>query len=215
MYCKKCKYHGSDHLKSCPKCGTDWGETRKSLHLDWLATNGHDWLTQDKEQEAPAKNTPSLAKSLGRQTTQPHTAPSAAPKESFEIAPPKPKEQAFTPDPGITVSNLPDLDFSSDAATKTPQAQTPPKQPAEDDLLLGGNDIVELDFSASFDAPAPSASAPRSSPATPKKDDLFIPELEEMLTPLDDGKKTPQATSHESNPSEDDDILLDFGPGKK
>jgi len=36
MFCPKCHFTSFDHLDNCPKCGSDWTETKKMLNLDWI-----------------------------------------------------------------------------------------------------------------------------------------------------------------------------------
>lgn len=48
MYCKHCNYHSFDHARECPKCGADWQDVRKLLHLDWLMPNDGSWLNASK-----------------------------------------------------------------------------------------------------------------------------------------------------------------------
>ncbi|NCC25760.1 MAG: hypothetical protein EOM25_11305 [Deltaproteobacteria bacterium] len=44
MFCKKCKYHSSDHLNACPKCGQDWQSIRERLNLAWVRESNFLWL---------------------------------------------------------------------------------------------------------------------------------------------------------------------------
>ena len=52
MYCKKCKFHASDSLSTCPKCGANWEETRKALFLNWLTGSRH-WEPSAPETPKP------------------------------------------------------------------------------------------------------------------------------------------------------------------
>lgn len=92
-------------------------------------------------------------------------------------------------DNGIDVSSFPELDFAMPEAETAPIAKTPtaaqsaPAPKIDDDLFLEplpAEDTVELDFGTTESAP-PAPQTPAQ--AKPKREDLFIPELEEMLAP--------------------------------
>ncbi len=218
MYCKKCKYHAFDHVNTCPKCGADWEETRKALYLNWLTSRGHDWFATS----APQAQTPVAAA-----TPPPRPDLSKVQEDYLDLETPV----APAPSEEIDVSLLPDLDFGleepapSKPAPEAAKVPTPPKPAqAAPELFLddkGIEDIVELDFSLSLDSPAPAApkpSAPKpmaSKPAPPKRDELFIPELEEMLAPLTEEPKTPAAGKAAKKSAEEDDIFLDFSKETK
>lgn len=212
MYCKKCKFHSFDHVSTCPKCGADWEESRKSLYLNWLSASGINWLARDATQAASA--TPAMAQGAGKET-HPERAPGdylAAP-----MSPAAASAAATSMDTGIDVSSFPELDFAMPetkpvptAKAEAPARSAPAPKPEEDLFLepLPAEDTVELDFSASFDAPA----APQApAQAKPKREDLFIPELEEMLAPLDDEPRAKSSAPNKPSLSEEHEILLDFG----
>jgi hypothetical protein len=216
MYCKKCKFHSFDHVSTCPKCGVDWEESRKSLYLNWLSASGVNWLERDATQAATAA--PAMAMSADKKASlaNAHTDYLSAPV----AAPAAPTARASV-DTGIDVSSFPELDFAMPEAEPAPAANTPaPARSAprpEEDLFLEtlpAEDTVELDFSASFDTPAD----PQQAQAKPKREDLFIPELEEMLAPLEDEPRAKTAAPKKPSFSEEQEILLDFGTessGKK
>ena len=216
MYCKKCKFHSFDHVSTCPKCGADWEESRKSLYLNWLSASGVNWLERDAQQAATA--TPAMAMGADKEASlaNAHTDYLSAPM----AAPAAPTARASV-DTGIDVSSFPELDFAMPEAEPAPAVNTPaPARSApkpEEDLFLEtlpANDTVELDFSASFDTPADAQPAQ----AKPKREDLFIPELEEMLAPLEDEPRAKTAAPKKSSFSQEQEILLDFGTessGKK
>ncbi len=211
MYCKKCKYHAFDHVNTCPKCGADWEETRKALYLNWLTSRGHDWFAASAPQVQP----PSGAATIPSRADQPELQ-----EEYLNL------ETTAARSEEIEVSLLPDLDFGleepapSKPAPVTAKTPTPPRPaPATQELFLDDKaieDMVELDFSLSLDTPAPiapkpSAPKPMTSKATlPKRDELFIPELEEMLAPLTEEPKTPASAKTAKKFSGEDDIFLDF-----
>ena len=58
MYCKKCKFHSFDHVSACPKCGTDWEESRKALYLNWISATGVNWLAQEAVAQPAAPSKP-------------------------------------------------------------------------------------------------------------------------------------------------------------
>ena len=101
-----------------------------------------------------------------------------------------------------------------EAADKTPsRMRSAPAPKPDEEIFLDAmpvEEMVELDFSASFDAPAASKTP---APPSPKREDLFIPELEEMLAPLADDNRPSPAPSKKPAYSEETDILLDFGSG--
>lgn len=211
MYCKKCKFHSFDHVSACPKCGADWEETRKSLYLSWLSATGINWLAKDASPAAAAA--PAAAQGAAKEPL-PQSAQSdylAAP-----MAPPAPSAKPSV-DSGIDVSSFPELDFAMPEAEPAPAAKAetfrpsgPAPKPEEDLFLepLASEDTVELDFSASFDTPA----APQpAAQAKPKREDLFIPELEEMLAPLEEEPRAKSAAPKKPSFSEEQEILLDFG----
>jgi len=204
MYCKKCKFHSFDHVSACPKCGADWEETRKALYLNWITANGINWV-------APAPSAPAAAAKPGAQ--------GVADDDISAIMPPTPEASATQSD-DIDAGLFPELDFSMPEAAaeeqiKAPVPQAAPKPPkkaqSDEELFLDAmpvEDMVELDFSASFDAPAEPPAPPVSKP---KREDLFIPELEEMLAPLTDEPRSTPAPAKKPAFTEETDILLDFG----
>lgn len=227
MYCKKCKYHAFDHLSACPKCGADWEETRKALYLNWLVSNQANWLNPQKSSQPKEIEISPFLISAQPVASAAH-AQTAEPAESPVI--PMPPQPKATKDAEIEVSLFPELDFST-STDSPPKAKPAPPAPAggkKDDLYLDAlstDDIVELDFAPVLDTP-PSKSA---APSKPKRDDFFIPELEEMLAPLADDRSgaanVKQAASDPNKPrtaakpvttpkfEHENDILLDFGTG--
>jgi hypothetical protein len=194
MYCKKCKFHSFDHVSACPKCGADWEESRKALYLNWISASGVNWLQQSSAAPKPAAES---SQTVQKAVVNEHSAGTSGSSADYLSAPPAPAATAATQNSGIDVSNFPDLDF---AMTEPParEAAPVPKAPApkpEEDLFLEtlpAEEVVELDFSASFDAPA----APQTlAPSKPKREDLFIPELEEMLAPLDEEPRSKSAAA--------------------
>ena len=202
MYCKKCKFHSFDHVAACPKCGADWEETRKALYLSWITSSGVNWVAPISAQAAPAASaaTPAMVMDV-----------SGDEDELSRLIAPAPKPQS-PKDADIDVSLFPELDFSTEEVTAKPSPPTPAKPPtkADDDLFLDSmpvEDMPELDFSASFDAPA----QPAPPISKPKREDLFIPELEEMLAPLTEEPRQNPAPAKKSPMAEETEILLDFG----
>lgn len=203
MYCKKCKYHAFDHVSACPKCGTDWEETRKALYLNWLTSRGHDWFAVPEQQTTDAVETPPAAVTAAQAPVQETYLDLGTP-----TTPPRSED--------IEVALLPDLDFGLDTpasataheATQADSVASKPSGAADD---KSKNDIVELDFGLSVDTtpPAPPKAAPR------KRDDLFIPELEEMLAPMAEESKATPVKKSASKTSADDDIYLDFSREQK
>jgi hypothetical protein len=223
MYCKKCKFHSFDHVSTCPKCGADWEETRKALYLNWITASGVNWIASAKTDSQSAATTQPA------QTFRSTPAPAAAAPAALDsdplldalsdssstfrptlVATPSP---AARRDADIDVSLFPELDFSTyqpeapaKTQTSTPVSATPT---VNDDLFLESvpaEEVLELDFSTVAEAPT----APKTpAPAKPKREDLFIPELEEMLAPLTD---EPRPTPKKPAFTEEKDILLDFGP---
>ena len=208
MYCKKCKFHSFDHVSACPKCGADWEESRKALYLNWISATGVNWLAQNVAQPSPASaSKPTGADTQARSGSQNNTS------EDY-LAAPVPPVAAAVANTDIDVSSFPELDFSMPEAAPQPAApKTPAPKPSapEEELFLDtipADDTVELDFSAPLEvAPAPQA----PSPAKAKKEDLFIPELEEMLAPLDEEPRTKPAQAKKPAFTEETEILLDFG----
>lgn len=222
MYCKKCKYTSFDHVTACPKCGTDWEEARKSLYLNWINANGYQWLAARSEGRAPtATATPAMSRMA------PPVAPSIvntdelfldAPDDStdklLDLSQTPRSAKTAEPTPEIDLSLFPELDFSAPQAKTAGPApsapQTTSSQKEDDDLFLdsAADDAVELDFSASFEEPAPK-------PSKAKREDLFIPELEEMLAPLTEEIKPAPAPGKSGQFSGAGDIVLDFGTTAK
>lgn len=204
MYCKKCRFHSFDHVSTCPKCGADWEEGRKALYLNWITASGVNWTAP--AMPAKAETPPPTPESASQDSTEDYLdmisqPPAAAPK-----------------DEDLDVSLFPELDLSMDEP-KAQAAPTPPPAPkakapqAEEELFLDSmpvDDAVELDFSATFDAPEEPTPPPVSKP---KREDLFIPELEEMLAPLTDEPRPNPAPAKKPAMSDETEILLDFGNG--
>ena len=199
MYCKKCRFHSFDHVSACPKCGADWEETRKALYLNWITASGVNWVAASK---------------TAQETAPAGAAKAAKPAAEFtEMAVPVPAAPAKDND--IDMSLFPELDFSmEDSAPKAPAKPAPAPKPApakDEEMFLDAmpvDDAVELDFSASFD----DAAAPTPPPVSkPKREDLFIPELEEMLAPLTDEPRQNPAPAKKQVMSDEAEILLDFG----
>ena len=210
MYCKKCKFHSFDHVSACPKCGADWEESRKALYLNWISASGVNWLQQDSAAPKPATES---AQTMQKTETHAQSADTSDSSADYLSAPPAPAATAATKNTDIDVSNFPDLDFTMTEAPVREAAPAPKPQapkPEEDLFLetLPAEDMVELDFSASFDAPV----APQTpAPSKPKREDLFIPELEEMLAPLDDEPRSKSTAAKKPSFSQETEILLDFG----
>ena len=212
MYCKKCKFHSFDHVSACPKCGADWEESRKALYLNWITATGVNWLAQDAAAQPAA-----AASSKPVDTMQAHSLSPTDFSEDY-LAAPAPPAAAAAVTTGIDVSNFPELDFSMAQAVPEPPAQKPaapvksePASKRDEELFLDtipADDMVELDFSAAFEAP-PAPAAP--APAKGKREDLFIPELEEMLAPLEDEPRSKPAQAKKPSFTEETEILLDFG----
>jgi len=205
MYCKKCKYHAFDHVGTCPKCGFDWEETRKALYLNWLTSRGHDWFA------APAPHVePPATETTASTENRPQPAP--LPEEPKQAISHPPIEE-------LEVGYLPDLDFGLDdakpLASKAPTAPKPPKTaPPAADLFLGdtsSDDLLELDFSLATETPP----APTPKPAPAKREELFIPELEEMLAPLTDEPKSSSSGKATKKQTIENDIYLDFAKDRK
>ena len=202
MYCKKCRFHSFDHVAACPKCGADWEETRKALYLSWITASGVNWVAPISAQAAPAAS-----------AVKPETVMDVSGGEdelSHLIAPAQ--IPPSSKDADIDVSLFPELDFSTEGPEAKPSAPAAAKPPtkADDDLFLDSmpvEDMPELDFSASFDA----QSEPAPPISKPKREDLFIPELEEMLAPLTEEPRQNPAPAKKSPMAEETEILLDFG----
>ena len=206
MYCKKCRFHSHDHVGKCPKCGVDWEEARKALYLNWITASGFNWLapaTPTAETMsaagpgAMADDSDALLESLSKSSLG----------QAYAVAP-TPPAGAGARDTDIDVSIFPDLDFTvAPSGPKTPV----PKQ--DEDIFLDSlpvENIVELDFNSYDDAPA----APKAQPLSkPKREDLFIPELEEMLAPLTDEPRISPAPAKKPSLSDETEIILDFGSG--
>lgn len=210
MYCKKCKFHSFDHVSTCPKCGADWEESRKSLYLNWISASGVNWLAR----EAAATAQP--APPQGAAQAQSQHAPSGTSEDYLAApAPPAPAAAEVSRDAEIDVSSFPDLDFAMTETQPAPKAAAPAKsapapKPEEELFLetLPAEEMVELDFSATFDAPTPT---PAPAQSKPKREDLFIPELEEMLAPLEDEPRAKSAAPKKPAVAPEQEILLDFG----
>ena len=208
MYCKKCKFHSFDHVSACPKCGTDWEESRKALYLNWISATGIKWLAQNVAQPTAAS-----ASKPAADETQARFASQDSLSEDYLAAPAAPVAAA-TVNTDIDVSNFPELDFSMAEATPKPSApktETPKSPAPEEELFLDtipADDAVELDFSAPLET-APAPQAPFAAKA--KKEDLFIPELEEMLAPLDEEPRAKPVQAKKPAFTEETEILLDFG----
>lgn len=217
MYCKKCKFHSFDHVSTCPKCGADWEETRKALYLNWITASGTNWLAPatSAPQAAPAPS-PFVSEATGSDSFDSMSDASDgyyATTPHMELSPPNPR------DADIDVSLFPELDFTMteskpETSDKIPsRMRSAPAPKPDEEIFLDAmpvEEMVELDFSASFDAPAASKTP---APSSSKREDLFIPELEEMLAPLADDNRPGPAPSKKPAYSEETDILLDFGSG--
>ena len=209
MYCKKCKFHSFDHVSACPKCGTDWEESRKALYLNWISATGVNWLAQEAVAQPAAPSKP------GGDAMQPNPSIQNDFSDDY-LAAPAPPVAASVVTTGIDVSNFPELDFTMAEAVPEPPAKKPaapvksePAPKLEEELFLDtipAEDMIELDFSASFEAPL----APQA-PAKGKREDLFIPELEEMLAPLEEEPRLKPVQTKKPTFTEETEILLDFG----
>lgn len=231
MYCKKCKYHAHDHISTCPKCGTNWEETRKDLHLAWMTKPGYNWLSLSaprvSEEHILATGIATGGESTVRddidfpETITPPVMPKASANQDLDVSllpeldlnlmdeTPVPAPTPAAPEPVFTMPELevPELDFGQDLDLSTPTEIKPEKTsptPTMEEFSLP-EDVLELDFSSAADVVP--VQTPSRSPK--KKEDLFIPELEEMLAPLTEDQK-PSAPAKKLSFSEDDDILLDF-----
>lgn len=204
MYCKKCRFHSYDHVGKCPKCGADWEEARKALYLNWITASGFNWLAPaTPTAEAGSAATPDAAPDDSDALLESLSESSAG--QAYAAAP-TPPAGASRRDDDIDVSIFPELDFTAPG----PGPKTPAPKQNEDIFLdsLPVEDIVELDFSSSDDAPA----APKAQPISkPKREDLFIPELEEMLSPLTDEPRISPASGKKPSLSDETEIILDFG----
>ena len=198
MYCKKCRFHSFDHVGACPKCGAGWEETRKSLYLNWITASGVNWVAAPKEVKEPPR----------AETAKAASAPKDELSDLIAATPAAPAPKAED----IDVSIFPELDFSmQDAKPQTPAHAPRPAAARQEELFLDAmpvDDTVELDFSSSFEEPAAPTPPPLSKP---KREDLFIPELEEMLAPLADEPRQNPAPAKKQVMSEESEILLDFG----
>jgi hypothetical protein len=206
MYCKKCRFHSFDHIAACPKCGANWDETRKALYLGWITGSGVNWLAP-----VAAKAATAPAQAAAPAVPPVQGASDVGDELSHLIAPPPATPSSR--DAEIDVSLFPELDFSAEPETpKAPATPTakPAAPKADEDLFLDSmpvEDMPELDFSASFDAPA----EPAPPISKPKREDLFIPELEEMLAPLTEEPRQNPAPAKKAPVSGESEILLDFG----
>ncbi|AMD92657.1 hypothetical protein AXF15_05760 [Desulfomicrobium orale DSM 12838] len=187
MYCKKCKFHASDSLSTCPKCGANWEETRKALFLNWLTGSRH-W-------EPSAPETPKPQNAAERSPVGQSAAAAMDDLDDFSddfLQPPQapPSSPVQKPAHDGTVA-VPEIDFSLGA----PQAGATPVSPPP--VTPPDEDVMELDFSDLVsDSPQP--------PAAAKQEDLSIPDLEAMLSQVEN-HKNPQPA-----PENEDDIQLDF-----
>ena len=63
MFCIHCKYTSFDYLPSCPRCGRDWSQEKKTLNLDWLVASApegkHQRQVSPGEADASFAETPS------------------------------------------------------------------------------------------------------------------------------------------------------------
>lgn len=202
MYCKKCRFHSYDHVGKCPKCGADWEEARKALYLNWITASGFNWL-------APATPTAETMSAAGAGVMADdsdallESLSEASMGQAYAAAPTPP---AGARDTDIDVSIFPDLDF-----TVTPSGPKTPAPKQDEEIFLDslpGENVVELDFNSYDDAPT----APKAQPLSkPKREDLFIPELEEMLAPLTDEPRISPAPAKKPSLSDETEIILDFG----
>jgi len=202
MYCKKCRFHSYDHVGKCPKCGADWEEARKALYLNWITASGFNWLAPTPAAETASAAGPDMADDSDALL---NSLSESSAGQAYAAAP-TPPSGAGSRDSDIDVSIFPELDFTGAAsAPKTPA----PRQ--DEEIFLDAmpvDDIVELDFSSPDDAP----SAPKAQPLSkPKREDLFIPELEEMLAPLTDEPRISPAPAKKPSLSDETEIILDFG----
>ena len=217
MYCKKCRYHAHDHVSTCPKCGADWEESRKALHLNWISSSGFNWLAPDSQTARPKSiTTPAFAAATATEELVLENVDASVDAESI-VVPPAPNPVQLD-DKDIEISIFPDLDFTMSDATAETSGTTQPgtitPQKAGDGFFPGtpgADDTVELDFSPSFDAPPPPVAPKKPMPASPKREDLFINELEEMLSPLAEDQVSQNAGNKKSIPAKDDGEFLDFG----
>lgn len=187
MYCKKCKFHASDSVSTCPKCGANWEETRKALSLNWLTGSRH-W-----EPSAPETPKPQNAAEMS-----PVGQSAAAAMDDLDdfsddfLQPPQAPPSSPVQKPAHDgTAAVPEIDFALGApqAGATP-VSPPPVTPPDDD-------VMELDFSDLVsDSPQP--------PAAAKQPGLSIPDLEAMLSQVEN-HKNPQPA-----PENEDDIQLDF-----
>lgn len=214
MYCKKCKYHSFDHVSACPKCGTDWEETRKALYLNWITSSGYNWLNADA---LAAKHTTQTAHAF-TDNTPPRTSDAPLPDadgiflDVDTLIPPTPPAHSDTKDAGLDVGLLPELNFGLEEPTPVAPPTAPIAPTPTADLTP---DIYLEDFEP-IKAPAPEVvtTAPvqeQTQRAASRSEELFIPELEEMLAPLTDELSGNQGRKI-AKFDQEDDIVLDFGP---
>lgn len=215
MYCKKCRYHAYDHIAACPKCNADWEESRKALFLNWISTSGFNWLAPDTQPSRHTSiTTPAFAAATATEDLVLETVDLSV-DDDANVVPAAPSPMQLE-DKDIEISIFPELDFTMPDTTADASAVSKPSgftsHNTEDGFFpgtTGSGDAVELDFSPSFDTPTPVAPT-KPAPASPKREDLFINELEEMLSPLADDQTSNYAGSKKTSTPRDTDELIDF-----
>lgn len=232
MYCKKCKYHASDHLNACPKCGVSWEEARKSLFLNWLTTGGSPW-TVTASDPADAPKPPATSDifqqgetddlSLGTDlsvgevddfsddlllqtlaSTQQQLAQKAeeAPLPEIDFSL---EDIQHQDDSGAqdSTGTMPELDFSLD--TPKVESSTSSSAAPQENPQAAATDALEIDFeslSAEYNATTP----PQAAASTTAQKDQARSELEEILssTVLDELSGT------QAHGTAADDIILNL-----
>ncbi len=200
MYCKKCKFHSFDHVKTCPKCGADWEEARKSLYLNWITSSGYNWLSAAKA-ASQTVSAPGLLSAAGQSMHEGFIGTSLS-DDVLDLSSPQASAQGTSAE-NLDASLFPDLDFTMPEPAPTIQGRAQTNNEAFRPEMSAEH-VVELDITPSFGEQV--VQPPVQS--KPNRTDLFIPELEEMLAPLED-ELPPAGTSRKAD-SMGDDIILDF-----
>ncbi|GEM_PF-2739737 len=161
MYCLKCKYTSFDHFEMCPKCGSNWEETKKALNLDWVPAPAY---AEEVSETPVARSTETQSLQQEEVEIQPHHYEFANSEESEdegssleeieypEIDFEEPSEEISHPDleqllDSYSMESAPEINFEEGSTDKTEDSGI--EESGEELELL--DDDLDLDIQEDLD----------------------------------------------------------------
>lgn len=187
MFCTRCKYTSFDYLPSCPRCGRDWTEAKRTLNLEWVVASAPERRHQRQVPENEAGLPPTASRSgsdqgPGEPFGAGHEARSSSPQPHLDA---QSGSHVHENNGGEDELDFPDLDslLHPQAASQSPEQspaeaygpadmQSPQKpeprglaneEPENDDVLDLSSLVHDLGLEA--DESGSSENKPQSSPS--------------------------------------------------